>query len=253
MPSPLTSCLAFDTATEHLSIALQVHGRVWSHEGPGGAQASATLIPAILDLLAQAGVDLRDLDAIAFGRGPGAFTGLRTACSVAQGLALGADLPVLPIDTLLAVAEDARRMRGAPPIDDVWVAMDARMGEIYAAHALFGDGSWQWLTAPMLCTPQHLTERWRERPPEVVAGSALSAFGPALPCGQAQVLPDALPRATAMLPLAAALWDRGGAVDAALALPVYLRDKVAQTMAERAAIKLAAAAAAGELVRDAAR
>ena len=143
MLSPLTSCLAFDTATEHLSIALQVHGRVWSHEGPGGAQASVTLIPAILDLLAQAGVALRDLDAIAFGRGPGAFTGLRTACSVAQGLAFGADLPVLPIDTLLAVAEDARRMRGAPPIDDVWVAMDARMGEIYAAHALFGDGAWR--------------------------------------------------------------------------------------------------------------
>jgi tRNA threonylcarbamoyladenosine biosynthesis protein TsaB len=243
--------LAFDTATEHLSIALQVHGRVWSHEGPGGAQASATLIPAILDLLAQAGVALRDLDAIAFGRGPGAFTGLRTACSVAQGLALGADLPVLPIDTLLAVAEDARQSRGALPHDDVWVAMDARMGEIYAAHALFGDGAWQWLAAPMLCTPQHLIERWRERPPGVVAGSALSAFGPALPCGQAQVLPDALPRATAMLPLAAVLWDRGGAVDAALALPVYLRDKVAQTMAERAAIKLAAAAAAGEPALDA--
>jgi tRNA threonylcarbamoyladenosine biosynthesis protein TsaB len=140
---------------------------------------------------------------------------------------------------------------GAPPIDDVWVAMDARMGEIYAAHALFGDGAWQWLTAPMLCTPQVLIERWRERPPVVVAGSALSAFGPALPCGQAQVLPDALPRATAMLPLAAALWDRGGAVDAALALPVYLRDKVAQTMAERAAIKRAAAA--GEPALDAAR
>jgi tRNA threonylcarbamoyladenosine biosynthesis protein TsaB len=249
VPSPLTSCLAFDTATEHLSIALQVHGRVWSHEGPGGAQASATLIPAILDLLAQAGVALRDLDAIAFGRGPGAFTGLRTACSVAQGLAFGAGLPVLPIDTLLAVAEDARRTRGAPAQDDVWVAMDARMGEIYAAHALFGDGSWQWLTAPMLCTPQVLVERWRERPPVVVAGSALSAFGSALPCGQAQVVPDALPRATVMLPLAAALWDRGGAVDAALALPVYLRDKVAQTMAERAAIKLAAAA--GEPALDA--
>jgi tRNA threonylcarbamoyladenosine biosynthesis protein TsaB len=247
----MTSCLAFDTATEHLSIALQVHGRVWSHEGPGGAQASATLIPAILDLLAQAGVALRDLDAIAFGRGPGAFTGLRTACSVAQGLAFGADLPVLPIDTLLAVAEDARRTRGAPAQDDAWVAMDARMGEIYAAHVLFGDGIWQWLTPPMLCTPQVLIERWRERPPAVVAGSALSAFGLALPCGQAHVLPDALPRATAMLPLAAALWDRGGAVDAALALPVYLRDKVAQTMAERAAIKLAAAA--GEPALDAAR
>ena len=106
----MTACLAFDTATEHLSIALQVGDRVWSHDGAGGALASSTLIPGVMDLLAQAGVGLRDLDAIAFGRGPGAFTGLRTACSVAQGLALGVDKPVLPIDTLLAVAEDARSL-----------------------------------------------------------------------------------------------------------------------------------------------
>ena len=168
----MSSCLAFDTATEHLSIALQVHGRVWSHEGPGGAQASTTLIPAIFDLLAQAGIGLRDLDAIAFGRGPGAFTGLRTACSVAQGLAFGADLPVLPIDTLLAVADDARQTRGAPAHDDGWVAMDARMGEIYAAHAVFGAEGWQLPTPPLLCTPQALQERWAAQPPVVVAGTA---------------------------------------------------------------------------------
>ena len=243
MTALLTSCLAFDTATEHLSIALQVHGRVWSHEGPGGALASTTLIPAIFDLLAQAGIGLRDLDAIAFGRGPGAFTGLRTACSVAQGLAFGADLPVLPIDTLLAVAEDARQLRGAPAHDDVWVAMDARMGEVYAAHAVFGADGWQLPTPPLLCTPQALQERWAAQPPAVVAGTALAAFGEALDCGAAQCWPAALPRARAMLPLAAALWARGGAVDAALALPLYLRDKVAQTMAERAALKADAAAA----------
>ncbi len=243
MPPPLTACLAFDTATEQLSIALQVNGRVWSHEGPGGAQASTTLIPAILDLLKQAGIELRDLDAIAFGRGPGAFTGLRTACSVAQGLAFGADLPVLPIDTLLTVAEDARQSRGAPQHDDVWVAMDARMGEIYAAHAVFVAGGWQLPTLPMLCTPQALQARWAAQPPVVVAGTALAAFGEALDCGAAQRLPTALPRARAMLPLAAALWAKGGAVDAALALPLYLRDKVAQTMAERAALKADADAA----------
>ncbi len=244
MTPTLTCCLAFDTATEHLSIALQVDGRVWSHEGPGGAQASTTLIPAIFDLLAQAGIGLRDLDAIAFGRGPGAFTGLRTACSVAQGLAFGADLPVLPIDTLLAVAEDARQSRGAPENDDVWVAMDARMGEIYAAHAVFGADGWQLPTPPLLCTPQALQQRWAAQPPAVVAGSALAAFGEALDCGAAQQLSGALPRARAMLPLAAALWANGGAVDAALALPLYLRDKVAQTMAERAALKADAAPAA---------
>ena len=244
MTSPLTACLAFDTATEHLSIALQVGDRTWSHEAAGGALASSTLIPGVMDLLAQAGIGLRELDAIAFGRGPGAFTGLRTACSVAQGLAFGVDKPVLPIDTLLAVAEDARRLSGGGALDDVWVTMDARMDEIYAAHAVFEAGAWRLATAPWLCTPQQLNERWRVAAPRAVAGTALALFGDRLACGAALRLPQALPRARAMLPLAAALWAQGGAVDAAQALPLYLRDKVAQTMAERAAAKALAASAA---------
>lgn len=244
MPLPWNACLAFDTATEHLSIALQLGDRVWSHEAAGGALASSTLIPGVMDLLAQAGIGLRDLDAIAFGRGPGAFTGLRTACSVAQGLALGADKPVLPIDTLLAVAEDARTSSCAATLDEVWVAMDARMDEIYAAHAVFEGSTWRLATAPWLCTPQQLNERWRERAPRAVAGTALAAFGDRLICGDALRFPQALPRARAMLPLAAALWAQGGAVDAAQALPLYLRDKVAQTMAERAAAKALAAGTA---------
>ncbi|MDL2337352.1 MAG: tRNA (adenosine(37)-N6)-threonylcarbamoyltransferase complex dimerization subunit type 1 TsaB [Pseudomonadota bacterium] len=248
----MTACLAFDTATEHLSIALQVRGRIWSHDGPGGALASSTLIPGIMDLLAQAGIDLRDLDAIAFGRGPGAFTGLRTACSVAQGLAFGVDKPVLPIDTLLTVAEDARTRFATgvadDSVNDVWVTMDARMDEIYAAHGVFESGRWRYAAAPFLCGPQALNERWRIEPPRAIAGSALAVFGERLDSGDALRLPNALPRARSMLPLADALWTQGGAVDAALALPLYLRDKVAQTMAERAAVK--ALAAAGAATRE---
>ena len=232
----MESLLAFDTATEHLSIAVAAHGRVLTHEAAGGAQASATLIPAILALLAKAGVQLRELDAIAFGRGPGAFTGLRSACSVAQGLAFGANKPVLPIDTLLAVAEDARAGRAALR---VWVAMDARMDEVYAAQYEFGAGTWSLLDAPMLTTPAALNARWQAEPPRLVAGSALAAFGARLVCGNATLAPDALPRASAMLPLARALWAQGGAVAAAHALPLYLRDKVAQTTLERAAIRAA--------------
>ena len=234
--------LAFDTATESMSIAVSHAGRVHVHEAPGGALASAALIPAILALLAQAGVSLQALDAIAFGRGPGAFTGLRTACSVAQGLAFGAAKPVLPIDTLLAVAEDARtrlesdartRLAAGRHALRVWVAMDARMGEVYAAQYRFEPSGWQVLDAPMLTTPQALNQRWQVEAPEVVAGTALGVFATQLLTGAALRVPDALPRASAMLPLAQALWHAGGAVDAALALPLYVRDKVAQTTAER--------------------
>jgi tRNA threonylcarbamoyladenosine biosynthesis protein TsaB len=237
----MTTLLAFDTATERMSIALSARGSVWAHEGSGGAQASAALIPAILDLLAQAGVTLRELDAIAFGRGPGAFTGLRTACSVAQGLACGAGKPVLPIDTLLAVAEDARA--GAAP-QSIWVVNDARMNEVYAAHYAFDGSRWSTLVAPLLCTPHQLEARWADAPPVTVAGSALDAFASQLRTGAARRVPAATPSARAMLPVARHMWDDGGAVDAALAMPLYVRDKVAQTTAEREALRAARDAAA---------
>ena len=228
----MNTLLAFDTATERISIALAARGRVWQHDGEGGAKASATFLPAILGLLDEASVRLADLDAIAFGRGPGAFTGLRTACSVAQGLAFGSARPVLPIDTLLAVAENART-------DDeplrVWAVMDARMREIYAAQYAYGDHGWEVLDAPMLTSAERLNARWREAPPEVVAGNALRAFANELDPAGARCEPHASPRAVGMLNLARALASRGGAVDAADALPLYLRDKVAETMLERAA------------------
>jgi tRNA threonylcarbamoyladenosine biosynthesis protein TsaB len=242
----MTTLLAFDTATEQMSIALRVGDVVSVHESAGGAQASASLIPSLMALLANAGVGLQDLDAIAFGRGPGAFTGLRTACSVAQGLALGAGKPVLAIDSLLAVAEDAR-IGDAP--QRVWVLVDARMSEIYAAHYALEAGRWRSLVAPMLATPALLNDLWQDEAPEAVAGNALAAFGEALATGTARRAPDALPRARAMLSLAEALWADGGAVDAALALPLYVRDKVAQTTAERELLRLAKIDAALEAAR----
>jgi tRNA threonylcarbamoyladenosine biosynthesis protein TsaB len=224
--------LAFDTATERVSIALAARGRTYTHEGEGGARSSADFLPAVLRLLAQAGIGVRDLDAIAFGRGPGAFTGLRIACSVAQGLAFGAGKPVLPLDTLLAVAEDARRDAASLR---VWAVMDARMDEIYAAEYAFEAGAWRVLAAPMLATPASLHDRWRSAPPEVVAGNALGAFAGRLDTGAARRVEQAQPRAEGMLALGRALWAAGGAVDAAQALPLYVRDKVAQTTEERAA------------------
>ena len=223
--------LAFDTATERTYIAIEARGSVWTHEGAGGARASATFLPDVMALLEEARVRVAELDAVAFGRGPGAFTGLRTACAVAQGLAWGAHKPVLPIDTLLAIAEDAR-----DEVVDlrVWAVLDARMGELYAAEYVHDSTGWQTAAAPMLTTPDRLQRRWDGRVPDTVAGEALGVFGARLDTRGARRIETAAPRAVGMLKLARALQGRGGAVDAALALPLYLRDKVAETTAERA-------------------
>src|SRR3954466_9256353 len=145
--------LAFDTSTETLSIAVSAGTGtpVLEHTGAGGAQASAALIPAIEQLLGQAGRVLADLDAIAFGRGPGSFTGLRTAAAVAQGLGFGAAVPVLPVDTLLAVAEEAYAHCDAPGIVAV---LDARMGEVYFAGYERAQCHWRTVQAPALGRPE---------------------------------------------------------------------------------------------------
>ncbi len=230
----MVALLAFDTATERLHIGLTVGDAVWLHESEGGARASSSLIPGLRELLQRAGIGLLDLDAIAFGRGPGAFTGLRTACAAAQGLALGANKPVLPIDTLMAVAEDARERVGT---SDVWVAMDARMNEIYAAHYRCTHGAWHTVAVPTLYTPDALQARWAGAPPKSVAGTAAAALGPRLETGAALVVGDARPGARALLRCARAGWDQGSAADAASAVPLYLRDQVALTTAEREACK----------------
>jgi tRNA threonylcarbamoyladenosine biosynthesis protein TsaB len=228
----VATLIAFDTATERMTIALGHAGRVFAHDGEGGARASATLLPAILALLDDAGLSLADLDAIAFGRGPGAFTGLRTACSVAQGLAFGAGKPVLPIDSLLAVAEDAR---GEATALRVWALLDARMGQIYAAEYEHDAGRWTTRTEPILTDCEALASRWRDDPPAAIAGNAIGLFGARLATGAAQLFPAAAPSALALLRLAQVGWAAGAAVDPALALPLYVRDKVADTEAERAA------------------
>ncbi len=232
--------LAFDTSTEQMSVAVQHGDGRWAHQGAGGAQSSATLIPVALGLLAQAGLTLSALDAIVFGRGPGSFTGLRTACAVAQGLAYGASVPVLPVDTLLAVAEDARLSHGATR---VLALLDARMSEVYGAAWQWSGGGWQCEGPARAYAPEAVAlppgDGW------VLAGNAFAAYGERFaPALQALPRVEALPTASALLHLAPALLAAGDAVDAAEALPLYIRDKVAQTTAERAAASAASAASA---------
>ena len=240
--------LAFDTSTERLSIAagrVAVGGAsICTHEGAGGAMASATLIPAALALLAEAGLALRELDAIAFGAGPGSFTGLRTACAVAQGLGYGAGVPLLPVDTLLAVAEDARLAHapdGAPL--QVVAVLDARMDEVYAARYAWDGARWHRGGDWVVCPPEALAVRFGAAPGpgDVVAGNPFAAYGDRLLPGWPRLA--AVPCATSLLRLAPALWADGRAVPPAEALPRYIRDKVAKTTDERAREKAAAEAA----------
>lgn len=230
--------LAFDTSTERLSIALtRTRGgepRLWQHDGPGGAQASSTLIPAVERLMAEAGLRFAELDAIAFGQGPGSFTGLRTACAVAQGLGFGAGVPLLPVDTLLAVAETARAAH--VPQDAgcrVLAVLDARMDEVYAAHYDYQQGVWRRLADDVLCRPEDL----RLEAGTVLAGNVFATYGERLPMPPAVPRWPAWPTAAAMLRLAPALLAAGQAVAPEQALPHYIRDKVAKTTLERAAEK----------------
>jgi tRNA threonylcarbamoyladenosine biosynthesis protein TsaB len=222
--------LAFDTATETMALGVCGPAGEYRWAGPGGAAASGALLPRARDLLAEAGLTAGRLQAIAFGAGPGAFTGLRTACAAAQGLAFGLGCPVLPLDSLALVAEDTT-WRDGP----VWVAMDARMDEVYAAEYRPDGGGWSALVPPALYTLEALAARWSDAPPQRVAGSAVAAFRDRLPFGGALLQAAETDRAAALLRLARRAWATGEAIDPARALPVYLRDKVALTTAERAA------------------
>ncbi len=238
--------LAFDTSTEHLSVGLSGPGGLLTAAAPGGAQASATLLPHIHALLDRAGLGLRQLDGVAFGSGPGAFTGLRTACAVAQGIGLALGLPLIPIDSLLIVAEDARRQAWPRGEDcDVTVAMDARMDEVYAAWYRWRDGRWRVHKGPGLYALPALHEAWLQGPVQILAGSALGAFGERLqaPAG-ADLRPHEHHRSGALLHLALLAAQDGRTVDAADALPLYVRDKVAHTTREREAARAMAGRAA---------
>lgn len=235
----MTRLLAFDTSTDAMSIALRTPHGVLTRDAAGGAQASARLVPDVLALLAEAGCPVKALDAIAFGCGPGAFTGLRTACSVAQGLAFGAGKPVVPVDSLLIVAQDARTQLGDVAPAELWVAMDARMDEVYAGAYRWSDGRWVTHSAPALYTLDALNALWQAASPTLVAGSALDAFGDRLQVGAALTVRRERSRAAALVDVAAQLLAAGHTVDAAHALPVYLRDKVALTTQEREAVRLA--------------
>ncbi len=204
--------------------------QIIAHEANSEQPNSDTLLPLLRLALQQAGCTLHDIDAIAFGQGPGSFTGVRIACSVAQGLAFGADKPVIPVCSLLALAE-------ASGTDKVVAALDARMGEYYFAayeRDQRDDTRWRTITAPSLCHPSAMPELPGERWSGIGSGFEVSPFLATHYDRQLQaVIAQVAPSAREVVRLAAAAWRRGESLPAEQAVPLYLRNKVALTMAER--------------------
>lgn len=220
--------LALDTSTEYCSLALLIEGETLSRHVLAGQKHSEMVLALVDELLAEGGVGLRNLDGIAFGSGPGSFTGLRIACGVAQGLAFGADLPVAGISTLLALAEGS----GA---DKVVACLDARMGEIYHGVYQRSNGHWEELSAPGLSTaadaPLPDGSGWTG------CGSGFAQYDEALALRYGQTLSavqrSLFPKAEFIVRLAEPIFARGHGVPPDEALPVYIRDKVALKTSER--------------------
>jgi tRNA threonylcarbamoyladenosine biosynthesis protein TsaB len=220
--------LALDTSTEYLSIALRLDGETLSRDLHAGQQHSELMLPLVQALLAEAGIPLRQLDCIAFGQGPGTFTGLRIGCGAAQGLAFGADLPVAPVSTLLALAEGSREER-------VVACLDARMGEVY--HAAYARRGEDWVTesAPVLCAPDAAPaidgDNWAG------VGSGFSAHHDALSArygGRFHRIDGTLfPHAADIAALAEGMVRAARTVAPEQAAPLYIRDKVALKTSER--------------------
>jgi tRNA threonylcarbamoyladenosine biosynthesis protein TsaB len=221
--------LALETSTEYCSVALWQDGTVSERCELVGQKHSEVLMAMLDAVLQDTGYRIQDMDGIAFGKGPGSFTGVRIACGVTQGLALGANLPVVGVCTLEAVAETCGK-------EKVIAALDARMGELYLAAYEKRDGGWHAVIEPCLCRAEAaplLEGEWSG------AGNGFSVQGSALQAIydghlQADVTDvSVFPRAAAIAILGAAQFTLGKGVDAALALPLYLRDKVALKTCER--------------------
>ena len=219
--------LALETSTETGSCALWRDGLLDERICPSGRSHSETLLPLVREMLANRGLTVADLDAIAFGTGPGAFTGLRVACGAAQGLAVAAGLPVVPVTSLETMAAECGDGR-------VLALLDARMGEVYYGFYECDAAGWQRVGDIHVAPPEAIElpagDDW------LACGNALAVY-PALAerlrAAGLDYRSDVLPRAARVAELAANALAQGGGIDPAMAAPLYVRDKVAKTVAER--------------------
>lgn len=213
---------AFETSSEWCSVALAIDGEIAATERRAGHRHSELALPMLEELLTNARLKIADLQAIAFGAGPGSFTGLRIACGIAQGLALARDLPVIGISSLAAIAQESGESR-------VVACIDARMREVYYSALERNAAGWREVIGAQCIAPEHAPKPaggdW------VGVGNGFAVYGN---LGMKKVLPEVHPTALAVASLAVPRLAAGEGVDAALATPIYVRDKVAFTKAELA-------------------
>lgn len=251
--------IALETSTEFCSVALRHAGQVTVRRVHAGQTHSERLLPMLAELLAEAGIAVHACEAIAFGAGPGSFTGLRIACSVAQGLAYGLDCPVIAVDTLRAMAEELRQNlshnREPESIPDgtlVLAALDARMQEVYWAVYAWQGGEWQERVAPGLSRPADVRHELAGEAGLVSGGAPIAGSSAMVHwgCGNGfdhfsvelspcvvRIGGPKIPDAEAMAALAERQFARGETMAAQAAAPLYVRNRVALTTLERAEVQ----------------
>ncbi|MGX9742131.1 tRNA (adenosine(37)-N6)-threonylcarbamoyltransferase complex dimerization subunit type 1 TsaB [Pseudocitrobacter corydidari] len=221
--------LAIDTATEACSAALWNTGEICAHFELCPREHTQRILPVVQDILSQSGVTLTELDALAFGRGPGSFTGVRIGIGIAQGLALGAELPMIGVSTLATMAQGAFRKSGATR---VLAAIDARMGEVYWAEYVRDEqGIWHGEESEAVLKPEAVKERLMQLSGEwVTVGTGWPAWPELATDATHLTITDGevlLPAAEDMLPIAVYLLEQGKTVTVEKAEPKYLRNEVA--------------------------
>lgn len=222
----MSKLLALDTSSDACSVALWNEGELVEDFQLLPRQHAQAILPQIKQLLSQAGLTLKQLDAVAFGRGPGSFTGLRIAAATAQGLALAQDLPVLPISTLQALALAAQQQYYSRKI---LTLLDARMDEVYWCAWQGQEDGPVALMDEALSQPESVLPPAQDDQDWLLVGSGAcyrERLSPLLQSQLQQVIPDLYPSAGALVQLAQAAWARGEALDAAEGQPIYLRDQV---------------------------
>jgi tRNA threonylcarbamoyladenosine biosynthesis protein TsaB len=228
---PRPVLLAFDTATSVCSVALAVGGAIDERARDVGQRHTEHLLSMVDELLLSHSLSLGDCDAIAFGAGPGSFTGLRVACGVAQGLAYGINRPVVPVANLAAAALDVFEQHS--DARTVLIAQDARMNEAYVGVYSMADGRLTELAAPGLAAPGGLIELATQHGADTIAGSALQAFHQELRAFDGKRVEGTVGTARCIARLALDAFGAGAAVEASAAAPIYVRDRVALTVEER--------------------